>query len=55
VQEEQESRVARQTPTHALTENGEQELAAPRHQPHAFTLRERLAAIRRGARDGGMR
>lgn len=36
-----------------LAENGEAEPSATRHQPHAFTLRERLAAIRRGARDNG--
>lgn len=37
----------------ALAENGEAEHSAARHQPHAFTLRDRLAAIRRGARDNG--
>ena len=29
------------------------ELSAGRHQPHAFTLRDRLAGLRRSARDGG--
>jgi hypothetical protein len=33
-----------------VVENGEAELTAGR-QPHAFTLRERLANLRRAARD----
>jgi uncharacterized membrane protein YdfJ with MMPL/SSD domain len=37
----------------AIVENGEVEVSASHNQPHAFTLRDRLAAIRRGARDGG--
>jgi uncharacterized membrane protein YdfJ with MMPL/SSD domain len=36
-----------------LSENGDAELSSTQHQPHAFTLRDRLAAIRKGARDGG--
>jgi len=36
-----------------LAENGEAENSATRHQPHVFTLRDRLTAIRRGVRDNG--
>lgn len=43
---------ARKEPATATVRNGEKEVNAG-HQPHAFTLRERLADIRRGARDGG--
>lgn len=43
---------ARKEPATAAVRNGEKEVNAG-HQPHAFTLRERLADIRRGARDGG--
>ena len=43
---------ARKEPATAAVRNGETEVTAG-HQPHAFTLRERLADIRRAARDGG--
>ena len=36
-----------------MIDNGEPELSAGRHRPHAFSLRERLAGLRRSARDGG--
>jgi len=44
------TRAKRGEDRHVLLENGEAELAAGR-QPHAFTLRERLANLRRAARD----
>jgi predicted RND superfamily exporter protein len=48
-----ETRPPRKQPARALAENGEAELSATQHKPHAFSLRERLADIRRGARDAG--
>ncbi len=48
-----ESRHAmRQEAISAMTENGAAERAVGHHQPHAFTLRERLANLRRDSREG---
>lgn len=38
----------------AVADNGDAELSSTPHRPHAFTLRERLAAIRRNVRDNGI-
>jgi predicted RND superfamily exporter protein len=48
---EVEARAARKQPAHVMIDNGEPELSAGRHQPHASTLRDRLASLRRSARD----
>jgi predicted RND superfamily exporter protein len=48
-----ETRSARKQPARVMIDNGEPELSAGRHQPHAFTLRDRLASLRRSARDAG--
>ena len=40
-------------PARALIDSGQPELSAGSHAPHAFTLRDRLASLRRGARDAG--
>jgi predicted RND superfamily exporter protein len=50
---EVEQRPLRKEPARVLVENGQPELTAGRHQPHAFTLRDRLAGLRRSARDSG--
>jgi hypothetical protein len=36
-----------------MIDNGEPSFSAGSHPPHAFTLRDRLASLRRGARDAG--
>ncbi|MEX2093585.1 MAG: MMPL family transporter, partial [Pirellulales bacterium] len=48
-----ETRPARKEPARVMVDSGEPELSAGHHQPHAFTLRDRLAGLRRSARDGG--
>ena len=47
---ESEARAVRHEPAHAMLENGGPQLSAGQHQPHAFSLRDRLAALRRSAR-----
>jgi predicted RND superfamily exporter protein len=40
-------------PARVMIDNGEPSFSAGSHPPHAFTLRDRLASLRRGARDAG--
>jgi predicted RND superfamily exporter protein len=46
-----ETRPARKEAARVMIDNGEPELSASRRQPHVFSLRERLAGLRRSARD----
>jgi hypothetical protein len=48
-----ESPPARKEPARALVDSSQPEHSAGLHQPHAFTLRDRLAGLRRSARDAG--
>jgi len=40
-------------PARAMADDGKSEFSEDSHPPHAFTLRDRLASLRRGARDAG--
>ena len=40
-------------PARVMIDSGEPAFSAGSHPPHAFTLRDRLASLRRGARDAG--
>jgi hypothetical protein len=48
-----EPRPARKEPARAMIDSVEPERSAGLHQPHVFNLRDRLAGLRRSARDGG--
>jgi hypothetical protein len=50
-QRDGDARPSRTEGKRIFVEKGEPELSAGRHQPHAFTLRDRLANLRRSARE----
>jgi hypothetical protein len=48
-----ETRPARKEPARVMIDKGETELSAGLHPPHVFALRDRLASLRRSAREAG--